>query len=410
MMESAFRKENSIKVIKTEDQYHLYLNEVHQLMVEMPALNTPQSERLELLTVILEDYENKKPPVEAPDPIDAIKFRMEELGLKQIDLVPYLGSRSRVSEVLSGKRPLTVQMIRELTNHLGISSDTLLGVNAKEESKKTFIDCSKFPVKEMMKRGWLKKLTNKAFDVENIVLSYIDSAGLNFENTAFKRTLKGDGVSPATQYSLYAWLARITLTSRENKHKLGVFDPSFLTADFFHDLAQLSWFEKGPLLAIEFLEKHGIAVIIEPALKGTLLDGAALKDVDGTPIIGLTIRFDRLDSFWFTLLHELAHIWKHVSTNDAFFDDFKVASCNQYEAEANRIAQDSFIPRSIWKRSDAYLKPTKENIDMLARQLKIHPAIIAGRVRKEKGYDQLVDFVGQGDVRKIFEINGITWG
>ncbi|MEN1395396.1 hypothetical protein AAIH23_34865, partial [Pseudomonas aeruginosa] len=69
------------------------------------------------------------------------------------------------------------------------------------------------------------------------------------------------------------------------------------------------------MLAKKLLEEAGISVVIEPHLKGTMLDGAALLDTDGTPIIGLTLRNDRIDNFWFTLIHEVAHIWKHMDDN-----------------------------------------------------------------------------------------------
>lgn len=89
-----------------------------------------------------------------------------------------------------------------------------------------------------------------------------------------------------------------------------------------------------------------------------MLDGAALLDTDGTPIIGLTLRNDRIDNFWFTLIHEVAHIWKHMDDNsEAILDDLERPSEDKREAEANRIAREAFIPRSIWKRSDAYLNP-----------------------------------------------------
>src|SRR3546814_9299663 len=132
-------------------------------------------------------------------------------------------------------------------------------------------------------------------------------------------------------------------TSRDKKSKLGRFDESTLNASFLKELAQLSWSERGPLLAVEYLEKHGIAVVIERHLKGTQLDGAALKDADGTPIVGLTLRHDRLDNFWFTLLHEVAHLWKHVSNQDAFLDDLDASSEDRREAEANRLAREAFI-------------------------------------------------------------------
>ncbi|MCZ6094616.1 hypothetical protein O5171_07300 [Escherichia coli] len=109
-------------------------------------------------------------------------------------------------------------------------------------------------------------------------------------NVAFKRTLSGYAYSPSTKYALYAWVSRVVQRARERKNLLGNFDPAIFFYKLLEDLAQLSWFETGPLLALEFLEKHGIAVVIEPSLKGTRIDGAALKDIDGMPIVGLTLR------------------------------------------------------------------------------------------------------------------------
>ncbi|MHC1479621.1 ImmA/IrrE family metallo-endopeptidase [Frateuria aurantia] len=393
------------KVIRTREQYDAYLAEVQSLMAKGASLNTNDSDKLELLTVLLEAYENTKYPVESPDPIDAILFRMGEKGLKQADLIPYFGTSSRVSEVLRRKRPLTVQMIRALSIGLGLSADTLIGLSVADNSKKTNdVDWSKFPAKEMAKRGWLESFSKNAkLAVEDIVKGFISDAGLHFGAASFRRTIAGEAQSPTTQYALYAWLARVIQTSRDKKAKLGHFDENTLNAGFLKELAQLSWSGRGPLLAVEYLEKHGIAVVIEPHLKGTQLDGAALKDADGTPIVGLTLRHDRLDNFWFTLLHEVAHLWKHVSDQDAFLDDLDASSEDRREAEANRLAREAFIPRLIWKRSDAFIAPGKESIDRLSRELKIHPAIIAGRLRKETGnYHLFSDLVGHNQVRAMF--------
>ncbi|KLD72864.1 ImmA/IrrE family metallo-endopeptidase [Xanthomonas hyacinthi] len=393
------------RVIRTREQYDAYLDEVQSLMAQGLSLSTSESDRLELLTVLLEAYENTKYPVESPDPIDAILFRMHEKGLKQADLIPYFGTSSRVSEVLRRKRPLTVQMIRALSIGLGLSADTLIGLSVADDApKKDEVDWSKFPIKEMAKRGWLESFaTNTKAAVEDVVRGFISDAGLHFGTASFKRTIAGEAQSPTTQYALYAWLARVIQTSRDKKSKLGRFDQGTLNAGFLKELAQLSWSERGPLLAIEYLEKHGIAVVIEPHLKGTLLDGAALKDADGTPIVGLTLRHDRLDNFWFTLLHEVAHLWKHVSDQDAFLDDLDASSEDRREAEANRLAREAFIPRLIWKRSDAFISPGKESIDRLSRELKIHPAIIAGRLRKETGnYHLFSDLIGHNQVRAMF--------
>lgn len=393
-----------IKVIKTEQQHQDYLERIHSLMLMMPPTRSDEHEELELLITIVEAYENSKYPIEPPDPIDAILFRMHEKGLKQVDLVPYLGTRSRVSEILSRKRPLTVSMIKALSIGLGISTDTLIGINSDDnQSHEEGIDWSKFPLKEMINRGWISENGNALkSSAEDIIKGFINQLGWQSGSLSFKRTLSGDAYSPSTQYALYAWVSRVVQQARKKKSSLGIFDPNMLSASFLRDLAQLSWFEKGPLLAIEFLEKHGIAIIIEPSLKGTRIDGAALKDIDGQPIIGLSLRHDRLDNFWFTLLHEVAHIWKHVHNEETFLDDLDASSDDKKESEANRLAREAFIPRAVWKRSDAYITPTKENIDILSRELKITPAIIAGRLRRELGnYRLFADLIGQGEVSRI---------
>jgi HTH-type transcriptional regulator/antitoxin HigA len=358
--------------------------------------------RIEVLSVLIEAYENGKYPVEPLDPIDAILFRMEEKGLKQADLIPYFGTSSRVSEVLKRKRPLTVQMIRAVSLGLGISADTLVGLGEITSSDKKQIDWSKFPIKEMMSRGWLERLTGRNVNsAEDLVKSYIAGAGLQFGTASFRRALSGEAKSPTTIYALYAWLARVIQRAREQKKELGRFDKEALTAQFLRELAQMSWSERGPLLAVEYLQKHGIAVVFEPQLKSTLLDGAALKDVDGTPVIALTLRYDRLDNFWFTLLHEVVHIWKHIENeSDAFVDDLNITSEDRREAEANRLAGEAFIPRLVWKRSDAFISPSKESIERLARDLKIHPAVIVGRLRKDSGnFSLFTDMLGHSEVR-----------
>lgn len=392
------------KVIRTQGQYEQYLDEIMLLMARGTRLANSESDRLELLSVLVEAYENTRFPVEPPDPIDAILFRMQEKGLKKVDLIPYFGTSSRVSEVLNRKRPLTVQMMRELAVGLGLSADTLLGLTAVPKPKTDDLDWSMFPVKEMSRRGWLTNLASKAASAtEDAVRGFIADAGLQFGAASFRRTISGEAQSPSTRYSLYAWLARVVQQARALKPKVARYDHDVLSASFLRELAQLSWLDRGPLLAVEFLNKHGIVVVVEEHLKGTQLDGAALRDTDGTPIVGLTLRYDRIDNFWFTLLHEVVHLWKHVDEQEAFLDDLDASSEDRREAEANRLAREAFIPRLIWKRSPAYQSPSRETVLQLSRELRIHPAIIAGRLRREMGnYKLLGDLVGQNEVRTLF--------
>ena len=104
------------KVIKTEAQYEATLARVEKIFDAKP--DTPMGDELELLLLLVESYEEKKFPIGPPDPIDALRFRMEQEGLKPKDLIPYIGSKSKVSEVLSGQRPLSLTMIRKLVTGL----------------------------------------------------------------------------------------------------------------------------------------------------------------------------------------------------------------------------------------------------------------------------------------------------
>jgi HTH-type transcriptional regulator/antitoxin HigA len=113
----------NIKPIKSEKDYTATLNQIETLMDAKP--NTPQMDELEVLTILIEAYETQHYVIDAPDPIEAIKFRMEQEGLKQKDLVSIMGSKSRVSEILNKKRKLTIEMIRNLHKKLHIPVETL---------------------------------------------------------------------------------------------------------------------------------------------------------------------------------------------------------------------------------------------------------------------------------------------
>jgi HTH-type transcriptional regulator/antitoxin HigA len=113
-----------IKPIKTESDYQIALRRLNELF-DSPV-GSPESDEADILALLVDEYEKKHYPIDAPDPIEAIKIRMEELQLKQIDLVSEMGGKSRVSEVLNRKRKLTVEMIRKLTNRLNLSADLLI--------------------------------------------------------------------------------------------------------------------------------------------------------------------------------------------------------------------------------------------------------------------------------------------
>ena len=115
-----------LKILKTEKDYDKALNRIDELMELNPKLGTKESDELEILALLVEKYEELNWNIEIPDPIEAIKYRMEEMNLKQKDLIPYVGNKSKVSELLNRKISLSLSMVRNLSNALHIPVETLV--------------------------------------------------------------------------------------------------------------------------------------------------------------------------------------------------------------------------------------------------------------------------------------------
>ena len=115
-----------LKILKTEKDYDKALNRIDELMELNPKLGTPESDELEILALLVEKYEELNWNIETPDPIEAIKYRKEEMNLKQKDLIPYIGNKSKVSELLNRKISLSLSMVRNLSNALHIPVETLV--------------------------------------------------------------------------------------------------------------------------------------------------------------------------------------------------------------------------------------------------------------------------------------------
>ncbi len=397
---------SKIRAIRSEADYDAALARIDALMDA--KANTLEGDELDVLTDLVEFYEERHVPMGYPTPVGAIRFRMEQANLTARDLIPFIGSRSKVSEVLSGKRPLTMQMARALHANLGIPADVLLQQPGGElTSALDGVEWDRFPIAEIVKRGWVAKPT-KGASAEKIMLGLIQKAGgadtlpavLYRKNDHARVNAKSD------PYALKAWCWKVLAMANTNplrtEYKQGTVDPSFL-----RKVAKLSWSEDGPKLAREYLQKHGIHFICLAHLPKTHLDGAALQLKSGTPVIGLTLRYDRLDNFWFCLLHELAHVGRHMigKTTDPFVDDLslrdvKGARRDPKEEEADKWAEEGLIPSDVWDTSRVKDDASPLAVVELAQRLSIHPAIIAGRIRHEtRNYRLLSHFVGSGSVR-----------
>ena len=409
-----------VRAIRSDDDYEAALARISELMdglsgpegqVEDP--DDPRRVELEVLADLVEFHESRSGNWGMPDPVSAIKFRMDQANLTQRDLVPFLGSRAKVSEILSGKRAITMSMARALHQHLGIPADVLLqepGATFPDEEPD--LEYSRFPLRAMVKAGWIPNVRNLKDHADELVAGLMERAGGKQAAMALYRKNDNRRINAKTDdYALRAWCWQVLAQAGERMLP-AEFEDGTVTPEFLRQVAQLSAFADGPIQARDLLSQHGIGFEYVKHLPRTHLDGAALRLPGGPPVIGMTLRYDRIDNFWFTLLHELAHLGRHLgrcSDETGFVDDLSLrdveaGSGNAAELEADDWAQDALIPPNIWYNGIILENPVPMAVMQMAWEARVNPAVVAGRVRHEWGnYRLLSQFVGTGEVRRQFE-------
>lgn len=372
---------DNIKIIKTQEDYHDALKFIEELIELDPKSGTIDADRLVLLTALIKDYESKTFPEHLPDPIEAIRFRMEQQDLKPADLVPYIGSAGRVSEVLSGKRQLSLDMVRALSTGLGIPARVLIQKPSRNFESQNWDTTL---VKTMEQRGYFGNKTLKEHAKSELISGFF-SAFSQLQPAALYRKTNFRSAPRTDNNALLAWGVRVlqkaTKIKVSTKYKKETVDLSFM-----REVIQLSTKDRGPILARDYLKKHGIKLVIEPHLPKTHLDGAVLLTNKDNPVIGLTIRHDRPDNFWFTLMHELAHIALHYDKDvESFYDeglqDKDGIEVDSKEKEADMLAKESILPKSKWETSAARTTPNQFSTEDLANELGIQTAVVAGMIR-----------------------------
>ena len=385
-----------VKPIRSEDDYEASLARIEDLIDAQAG--TPEGDELEVRATLVERYENERYPIELPTPLAAIRFRMEQDELTPRHLEPYLGSRARVSEVLGGTRSLSIDMIRALNEHLGIPAEVLIRPEPKPQDRAP-AELAKPVAKQLIAWGLLKP--REEFE------AFMARACGGTPALARLRKTRTERTNAKTDFTaVQAWCAAALLRS-EDEAAPGKFDPEAVRKfSVVHSIAKLSIHADGPQRAQKELGELGIILVILPHLPGTHLDGAALRrPKDGAPVIALTLRRDRIDNFWFTLLHEFAHVAFHLSDERTYiFDDLDIGSSDEIEKEADRLARTALIPDEIWDTFSRKGKYTSiADIIAFARKVEVNPAIVAGRWQmNNRDYRKFSKLLGHGTVRAHF--------
>lgn len=375
----------TVRPIRTEEDYQSALNRAAALLGHE---SQKDRDELEVLQALIERWERSRHSIEAATPAQAIKFRMEQTGMSQRDLVPYLGSKSRVSEILNGQRQPTVDQIRALHKHLGIPVGSLIG-SSKHEPAGGRSSTS------IAAEGRLRRLG--VINAKENLADFLSRSKVSAPAVAMLRKTRTERTNAKTDMmALEAWCAAVLMRAEEININAKKIRSSKKVA---RQLTQLSITQNWEKIIVSELHNLGIILIVLEHFPRTYLDGAAMLRRDGVPVIGLTLRHKRVDNFWFALLHEFAHVVCHLSSDrQVILDDLDVASSEAIEAEADSFARNALIPPAMWKQIDK--DSSTEKVLEAAEKAGVHPAIAAGRWRFEySDYRRFSKLIGQSKVK-----------
>ena len=262
-------------------------------------------------------------------------------GMSQKDLGDFLGVAEQQIQRYEADRYRTASLDRltEVADALGVrivERAQLVG-----SSNLDSVDPSvwkAFPLAEMYKRGWFEDFSGTLPQARKVagdlIPAFLQGAHSQFVPMALHRkSVRSSG--QVHEAAIAAWEARVRTLAVRNPPEQA-FDRDRLTADWVRGLVALSLDDNGPRLAVDYLREAGISLVIERHLPGTLLDGAALASADHHAIVAMTLRHDRLDNFWFTLLHEIGHLKLHIRLGKyaAIFDDNDAPAVDKVEQDA----------------------------------------------------------------------------
>lgn len=346
------------------------------------------------------------------DRLDGLGERLIEAriarGLSQKELAGRLGLKEQQIQRYEHERYLTanIERLSQVSDALALTVSVRLQLGAPQVTdlmvEDRSFDPAKLPVKEMKKRGWLEEFsreTDASFpsDAERALAFIAEFAGVGGVIALHRKNVRTG--SKLNEYALIAWQARVLQKAARLRGSITHVEP--LDASFIKKLVELSQDADGPVKAVRALRERGVLVVFETHMQGTHLDGAAML-LDGIiPVVGMTLRHDRLDNFWFTLLHEVGHIVRHKEQGlrDGFFDDNTVASSEAMETEADEFAENTLIPTEAWKSSFVRFTKSGDQVLQFARRFKVGESVVAGRIRRERGYHLFKDLVGVGCVK-----------
>lgn len=271
------------------------------------------------------------------------------------------------------------------TNQLNNAVDLLYWIDARKDY---------LPLSTLISKGYISS-TSQDHDVFQMLSSSTQfGSGALFKSGKLEESAKRETI-------VAVWQAVVCLKAQR------IAAPRFKREDidtsFLNYIASLSTITSNILNLNNILLSKGIILIIEPAFPGLGKDGCVYKNQNGNPVLAISIRYNRLDNFWFTLLHELSHIILHYDRLDnVIIEDLEDRDDNEIEEEANYMARESIVNRILWRKFSLGKSRSKNKLIELAEIVNRHPALIAGRIRHEtKDWSLFSDIINDESPREV---------
>lgn len=336
-------------------------------------------------------------PAETFPPGEFLKDELEARGWSQADLAEILGRPPRlVSEIISGKRSITPETAQGLGEAFDVSPQYWLNLESAWQlwqsrqadtgvAKRAKI-FEKAPIKEMVRRNWITS-TSDADQLEDQVLEFFGITSLDVDPTFAHAARKSSSYTASITSSQMAWLARSRRLAEYAPAKVAFSETG--VDSLREELRRLLIAPEEARHAAKVLGDHGVRLVINEALAGTRIDGACFWLDPLSPVIALSLRFDRIDAFWFTLFHELAHI-AAGDGKEAILDADLLGEGAQtreskplFERKADDFATDALIRKAKLDSFITRIKPlfSKEKIRAFAKANYLHPGIVVGQLQ-----------------------------
>lgn len=326
-----------------------------------------------------------------------IKDALDDRGWTQLDLAEIMGRTHRhVNELVNGKSGVTPRTARELAAAFDTSPEFWLNLESQYQLSKSQADDDgvsrraklyEFPIRLMVKRGWIAGSTDIE-TLESEVLKFFGANSLDELRTfrhAARRTAESETL--AVQF---AWLYRVRRVA-SSFHVSGYSREALRKA--VEQLALLRHEHKELRHVPRILQEAGVRFVLVEALEGSKIDGVCFWLDSRSPVIGLSLRFDRIDNFWFVLRHEIEHVAEGHGMDEEIIDtdldgpNGATESEDEEERVANRAAAEFCVPSAKLKSFIARKQPYISEADVLgfAKVLGVHPGLVVGQIHRELG-------------------------